>query len=204
MHVMPQLELTVTERIDTQQAQGLATELRRHFEVDGPYTRVRKGADPSAISQFIQLLGPLAPYPAKWFLKSYLETLGPIAANATRDRLAALFKKEEVKPLAEVATALAKAREGSSGRVEIVVGLDIPDPHFGTALHITANSAEEIAYALAAFVTRASDLSTKMKAEVEAGRAPLGRAIITLDEDGGLTVRWRSQKDFSEHEKRIP
>ena len=146
MHVMPQLELTVTERIDTQQAQGLATELRRHFEVDGPYTRVRKGADPSAISQFIQLLGPLAPWlvlllPAKWFLKSYLETLGPIAANATRDRLAALFKKEEVKPLAEVATALAKAREGSSGRVEIVVGLGIPDPDFGTALHITANSA---------------------------------------------------------------
>jgi hypothetical protein len=141
-------------------------------------------------------------YPAKWFLKSYLETLGPIAAHATRDGLAALFKKDEVKPLAEVATALADAREASSGRIEIVVGLNIPDRHFGTALHITANSAEEIARAVAVFVTRANELSAIMKAEVEAGRAPLGRAVITLEKDGGLTVRWRS-KDFAEHEKRV-
>jgi hypothetical protein len=206
--VMPQLELTVTERIDPQRAQQLATELREHLEVADPTFVRRYSGDPAAIPQYIQLIGDVVPwlallYPAKWFLKSYLETLGPIAAHATRERLAALFKKE-VKPLAEVATALADAREASGGRIDILVGLDVPDPHFGTALRITADSAEEIAHALAVFVTRASDLSTKMKAEVEAGRAPLGRAIISLDEDGGLTVRWRSQKDFAEHEKRIP
>ena len=204
---MPALELTVTEQIDAQQAQRLATALRRHLNVDGPFTFFRKGADPAAIPQYIQLIGDLVWWlpllvPAKWFLKSYLETLGPMAAHATRDGLAALFKKEEVKPLADVATALADARDASSGRIEIVVGLNIPDPHFGTALHITANSAEEIAHALAVFVTHANELSTIMKAEVAAGRAPLGRALITLEKDGGLTIRWRC-KDFADHEKRI-
>ena len=141
-------------------------------------------------------------YPAKWFLKPYLETLGPIAAHVTRDG-AVLLVEDEARPLTEAATALADARAASSGRVEIVVGLGIPDPHFGTALHITADSAEEIAYALAMFVTRAKELSATMKAEVEAGRAPLARAVITLDKEGGLTVRWLN-KDFAKHEKRIP
>jgi hypothetical protein len=142
-------------------------------------------------------------YSAKVFLKSYLETLGQRAADATSDALAALFTKDEVKPLADVAKALADAREPSSGRVEIVVGLDIPDPHFSTTLHITANSAEEIARPLAVFVTRANELSTVMKAEVAADRAPMTGAVITLVQDGGLTLRWQS-KDFAEHEKRIP
>jgi hypothetical protein len=124
-----------------------------------------------------------------------------IAAHATRDGLAALFKKQEVKPLAEVATALADAREASSGHVEIVIGLDIPDSHFGTALHTTQDSAEEIALSLAVFVTRADELSTIMKAEIEAGRRPVGRAVISLENDGGLTVRWLTTE--SAHEKRI-
>jgi hypothetical protein len=203
---MPHLNLTVTEQINMQQAQRLATELRRHLQVDGPYPYFRRGVDPSAIPQYIQLIGPYVLWlallpPAKWFLKSYLETLGSIAAHATRDGLAALFKKQEVKPLAEVATALADAREASSGHVEIVIGLDIPDSHFGTALHTTQDSAEEIALSLAVFVTRADELSTIMKAEIEAGRRPVGRAVISLENDGGLTVRWLTTE--SAHEKRI-
>lgn len=142
-------------------------------------------------------------YPATVFLTSYLQTLGRRAANASWDGLAALLKKDKVKPLAEVATALADARETSGGHAGIVVGLDIPDRYFGTAMVITANSAEEIAHALALFVTRADELSAMMKAEVEAGRAPMSRAVITLERDGGLTVRWLTT-DFVEHVKRIP
>jgi hypothetical protein len=69
-------------------------------------------------------------------------------------------------------------------------------------LHITQDSAEEIALPLAVFVTRADELSAIMKAEVEAGRAPTGRAVVTLEKDGGLTVRWLTTE--SAHEKRIP
>jgi hypothetical protein len=177
---MSRLELTVTEGIDRQRAEKLASELRGHLKVADHCRFVRRFFEPpaAAIPQYIQLIGDVAPWlvllpAAKWFLKPYLETLGSIAAHATRDGLAALLKKKEAKPLADVATALANAREGSSGHVEIVVGLDIPDPHFGTALRITANSPEEIAHALAVFVTRASELSTMMKAEIAAGRAPM-------------------------------
>ena len=67
--------------------------------------------------------------------------------------------------LAEVAATVADAREGNSGRIEIGVGLDIPDPDFGTALQITADRAEEIALPLTLFVTNANELSTIAKAE---------------------------------------
>jgi hypothetical protein len=202
---MSQLELTFTEGVDPQQAQRLATELRRHLAVDGPHPVLRR-ADPSTISQFIQLLGShdawLLLLPASWFFKPYLATLGPIAAQATRDGLAALFKKKEVKPLAEVATALADVKKARTGHVELFVGLDIPDPQFGTALRITSDSAEEIARAVAAFVTHAEKLSTLMMEEVAANRAPLSGAHILLKADGSLTVQWLS-RDFANHEKRI-
>ena len=69
-------------------------------------------------------------------------------------------------------------------------------------MHITQDGAEEIALPLAVFVTRADELSAIMKAEVEAGRAPTGRAVVTLEKDGGLTARWLTTE--SAHEKRIP
>ena len=48
------------------------------------------------------------------------------------------------------------------------------------------------------------DLQSKeMEKVVAEGNAPLARAIITLEEDGSLLVRWQSQKDFNMHEKRI-
>jgi hypothetical protein len=204
---MARLELTVTEQIDPERAERLVTKLRDHLEVAGPSTLYRKGADPSAIPQYIQLIGDAALWlplvlAAKWFVKPYLETLGPIAARATRDGLAALFRKDEVEPLADVADALADARQATTGRVEIVVGLNTPDPHFGTAMHITSNTPEEIGLELALFVTHAEELSATMKAEVEAGRAPVGRALIALEEDGSLSVRWWD-KDLTRHEKRI-
>jgi hypothetical protein len=206
---MAQLELTVTEQIDAEQAERLARKLRDHLELaPGPYALFRKGADPSVIPQFIQLIGdaawwlPLAG-PAAVFLTSYLNALGPIAAQATRDGLAALLKKDEVTPVADVAAALADAREESSGCIDIVVGLDIPDRHFGTAMVISPNSSrEEITYALALFVTHVNELSATMKAEVEAGRAPLGRALVTPEKDGSLSVRWHTLNGVR-HEKRI-
>jgi hypothetical protein len=123
----------------------------------------------------------------------------PLTPLATASLLCSRRRKKEVKPLAEAATALADAREASSGHVEIVVGLDIPD---GTAMHISQTSAEEIALRLAVFVTRANDLSEIMKTEVQAGRVPLGRAVVTLEKDGGLTVRWLTES--AAHEKRLP
>jgi hypothetical protein len=198
------MQLTVTELIDSKRAQKLAMQLRAHLEIDGPYTLVRKGADPSAIPQYIQLIGSYADWlpllaPATAFVTafatSYGKRLGQIAADATP----ALFKKREVKPLSDVAIALAQAK------AEVRVGLDVPDPHFGTVMTIPAGcSDEKIAYRVSAFVTHGKELSGTMHAEVKAGRAPLASAVIILNEDGSLTVRWRARKDFADHEKRIP
>ena len=197
------MELTATEGIDAQPVQELATRLRRHLEVDGPHTYFRR-ADPSTLPQSVQLIGdaalwPPLPGPAGALLTAYLGRLGKRAADATADKL---FAQEDVKPLGDVARALADARAAAGGRIEIVVGLDIPDRHSGTALHIAADSAEDIAHPLAAFVVQANELSRMMKAEVEAGRAPFGRAVVTLEQDG-LAVRWRSI-DGARHKRYLP
>jgi hypothetical protein len=211
---MSKLELSVTEGIDPREAEALSRKLRMYLNVDEPYTIFRKSADPS-LSQYIQIIGEVGQWSvlfyaakilldgAKAFLKSYLTTLGKRAGDATWEGLAGLFRSKGVKPLADVATALGDAQKAGGGHIDIVVGLTIPDRHFETAMTIRADSPEEVALTLALFVTHAEELSTVMKAEFEGDRAPVGQAIVRIENDGGLTVRWLG-RDFAQHEKRLP
>ena len=108
-----------------------------------------------------------------------------------------------MKPLADVASALARAKSASSQNAEIIIGLDIPEKNLGTVLVIREGDSVKIGFALAKFVHAAEALSAEMKKEVAVGRAPLGRAEITIEADGSIVVRWQSQADFTKHEKRI-
>ena len=202
---MTQLKLVLSQNFDMDFAESVKAELGAHLDIEGPYFRFQKAAEPGLGPQLIQLIGGVVAWlPLSAAATVYLATLAKRAADATWDGLASLFKSKEVKSLAEVATTLAEAANAVEGDVEIVVGLDIPEENWGTAMVIRANSPEQIARALASFVMHAERLSKEMKAELAAGRTPLGRATIDLEEDGSLTVRWRSRKDFAECERRIP
>ena len=133
----------------------------------------------------------------------YLSTLAKRAANATWDRLASGFNSKEVKPLTAVAKTLATAADSVDGEVTIAVGLNIPDDYFGTAISIKRRDPEEVARVLASFIVHVEQISKAMEAEVKAGRTPLGRASIELQDDGSLLVSWVAQDDFSRHELRI-
>jgi len=202
---MPQLELLFSDQFDTAFAGSVKTELDTHLDIEGPYFWLQKSADPSLGPQLIQLIGDAAAWaPLVSAATVYLSTLAKRAADATWDGLTSLFKSKEVKPLADVAATLANAAQQAEGEVEIVVGLDIPEKHWGTVMVIKAKNPEEIACAIGSFVLHAERLAKEMKAEVAAGHAPLGRATINLEEDGSLTVRWKSQGDYSDREKRVP
>ena len=201
---MAEVKLVFSDGFDTGLAETAKARLGAHLNIKGPRFYLRKSADPG-LSQFIQLIGDVTSWlPLKAAAAVYFGALAKKAADATWDGLASLFKSEDVKPLADVATTLADAAQETEGDVEIVVGLNIPDDFWGTAIVIKAKNPEEIARALASFVVHAERLSTEMKAEVAAGRAPLGMATITLEEDGSLTVRWQTQEGFANCEKRIP
>ena len=62
---------------------------------------------------------------------------------------------------------------------------------------------EAVARVPAYFIVHVEQLSKAMEAEVVAGREPDGEAIIELQDDKSLLVRWQTQ-DGDAHELQIP
>ena len=196
---MSELELVLSEKFD---AETIQAELSEHLKVSEPKFLFFKAVDPPSV---LKLLGDaLSWLPLKAAAAVYLSALAKRAADATWDGLASLFNSNEVKPLADVAKTLATAADSVDGKVTIVVGLNIPDDHFGTAISIKPGDPEEMVRVLASFIVHVEQISKAMRAEIETGRTPLGAAIIELQDDGSLLVSWVAQADFSRHELRIP
>ena len=188
-------------------AEAIRTELNKYLMVDRPMYHFQESVDPAQPS-FIQLLGEVALWsPLVIAATVYLKTLAKRAGDATWDGLASLFKSNEVKPLADVATCLAKAVEPVDGKATILVGLNSPDDVFGTVISTDSTDPEEIARVLASFIVHMEELSTIMQAEIEAGRTPIGRVNIELQDDGSLLVKWTmvdASGHWSDYERRIP
>ena len=199
---MSELNLALTEKFDPENAAAIRAELSEYLKVGEPRFIIMKSVDPPS---FLQLLGDVSAWvPLTAAATVYLLTLVKRAADATWNRLASRFGSNEIKPLVAVAKTLAAAADSVDGEVAIVMGLNIPDDHFGTAISIKSGDPEEVARVLASFIVHVEQISKAMKVEVEAGRTPLGRAIIELQDDGSLLIRWVAQTDFSRHELKIP
>ena len=199
---MAELKLSVLGKFDPENAVAIRADLSKHLRVSEPVFGGMKAADPPS---FLQLLGDVTAWlPLKAAATIYLITLAKHAADATWKKLASTSKNKEAKPIIDVANTLATAVEREGRIVPIIIGLNIPDDYFGTAISIKSADPKEIASGLSSFVVRVEDISRAMKAEVEAGRAPLGAATIELQKDGSLLICWVSQSDFRRHELKIP
>ena len=194
---MPELTLQLSDKF-RDEAEDVRAELGKHLKVGRPIFTFRKSADPPSL---VQLLGDATAWlPLKAAAAVYLGTLAKRAAEATWDKIAT---RNEVKPLVEVATTLATAAARVDGEVEIAVGLNIPDDHSGTSITIKSSDPEVVTRVLACFGVQVEQLSKAMQDEVAEGRRPLGRAIIELQDDESLLVRWRT-RDGRAHELQIP
>ena len=196
---MSELYLELSEKF-RDEADDIRAELSKHLKVGRPLFTYRKSADPTLPSSIILLGGFLAwkvLYPP---VKAFLETLGKRAGEATWDKFA---NRDDAKPLTDVATTLATAAAHVDGEVTISVGLNIPDDRFGTSISIKSSDPEAVARVLAYFVVHVEQLSKAMQAEVAAGRAPFGPAIIERQDDESLVVRWNT-RDGLAHELQIP
>ena len=199
---MSELKLTVTERFQPENVAAIRAGLSKHLRVSEPVTIYLRSDDPPS---FLRLLGDFAAWlPLAAPATVYLSTLAKHAADATWNKLAAVFKNNDAKPVVDVANTLANAVEKVGRDVSIFIGINIPDDRFGTAIPINSDDPKKIAYLLASFAVRAEEISKAMQAEVEAGRGPFGNATIELQEDGSLLIRWVSQADYKVRELRIP
>ena len=196
---MSELKLVLSKKLD---AEAIRAELSEHLKVSEPKFLFFKAVDPPSVLQLLGDAGAWLPLSAA--AAFYLSTLAKRAADATWDGLASLFNSNEVKPLADVSKTLATAADSVDAKVSIVVGLNIPDDHFGTAISIKPGDPEDVGRVLASFIVHVEQISKAMEAEVKAGRTPHGRASIELQHNGSLLVSWMAQDDFSRHELRIP
>ena len=200
---MAKLSVVVTRGLLSREVEAALKVLSQHLEVDGPKRLHRASAGP-ALTEFIELIGSSAAWlPLAAAAGVYLSTLARHAGNATWEGLRSLFKSKEVKPLADVSNALASIANQTEAIVEIVVGVNVPDEYWGTRVTIQGGDPEEVARKMAAFIVRAEELSEMMRAEVDAGRAPLAGAKVEVEEDGSLVVTWLSSEDRKTHERRM-
>lgn len=194
---MSELDLRLSEKFYGEAA-GIRAELSKHVKVGQPrFFALFSSADPPS---FVQLLGDATAWlPLKAAAAIYLGTLVKRAADATWDKIV----NKDVKPITDVATTLATAAERVDGKVRISFGLNIPSDYFGTVMFFESPYSEEVARALAYFIIHAEPLSTAMQAEVAAGREPAVSAVIELQDDKSLVVRWWT-RDGRAHELQIP
>lgn len=203
---MSELTLVLSDKFTESDAKSLRAALGWHLQVGGPMFVRRASADPPST---IQLLGAVVAWlplvaAATAFVTAFSKTLGTKAANAAWDSAATWFKSKEADPLADVAKALVAAAERVDGEVRIGVGLSIPDDHFGTAIWADSHDPVEVAKKLAALITHAERISETMQVAIECGRRPIGPAIVELQEDGSVVVKWMAASDMNVCEKHIP
>ena len=194
---MSELILRLSGKFD--EADSIRAELSKHVKVGQPrISTLFSLADPPSL---IQLLGDVAAWlPLYLPAKAFLDTFGKLAAEAIWDKIA---NRNDVKPITDVATTLATAAERVDGKVRISFGLNIPSDYLGTVMFFESPDSEEVARALAYFIKYVEPLSTAMQAEVAAGRGPAVSAVIELQDDESLVVRWWTRDDRA-HELQIP
>ena len=204
---MSTLELTLSDRFGTEDADAVCAALSEHLCLGKPRSLFRQSADPN-LPSVVQLVGHAAGWSplkvaATAFFSAHIATLAKRAGDATSDGIATRLKNKEARPLADVATTLTETANRPGGKAEIVVGLNTPGDHFCTGVRITEDTPAAVAFKLAAFVVHATSLEEMMLAETAAGNAPCGQVTVEVQVDGSLLVKWRSQPDFKEHERRL-
>ena len=200
---MAKLSVVVTRGLLSREVETALRVLGQHLEIDGPKRLHRASAAPT-LPEYIELIGSAAAWlPLTAAASFYFSTLARHAGDATWQGLRSLFKSKEVEPLADVSNALASIANQTDAKVEIVVGVNVPDKDRGTCVTIQGGDPEEIARKMAAFLVRAEALSKMMRAEADAGRTPLAGAKVEVEEDGSLIVTWYSPEDRKTHERRI-
>ena len=179
------------------------SELGKYFVIGKPKLLFRRSL--GDLLQYLVLIGAAA----EWLglrnaVKVYFATLAKHAGDATWNKLASLKQSEEALPLVDVASTLTTAIQNVDGKAIIIIGINTPDDIHGTILSIQSTNVEGVIHELASYIVHVEELSAAMQKEIEAGREPLGSAIVKLQDDGSLLVKWTGRNDSKEHVLRIP
>ena len=167
--------------------------LRRHCCVGKPQFYLRKSATPPP--EFISILGDVAPWAAfalaaKYFLKAFLTELG----SASGKKIVSLLSRKEAEPLSDLMSSIDEIAHITEGRLQVIIGLNIPDDQFGTSMRLEYDD-PNLTVMVALFIDNANKIKQIIVSEMNEENSPLGGAIISFQDDGNMKIIWRRRSD---------
>ena len=140
-------------------------------------------------------LGDIAPWAAfalaaKYFLKAFFNEVG----SASGKKLVSLLNRKEAEPLSDLMSSIDETAKLTDGRLQIFIGLDIPDEQFGTSMCLEYDD-PQLAVLVALFIDNAKKIKQIVVSEMANGNSPLGGAVVSLQDDGRIKVSWRRRSD---------
>ena len=136
----------------------------------------------------------------------FLSQLAKRAADEAWDRrreIVQALRTASVTPLRRLVAAIDQARRASDREPQIIVGLPVPDPYFGTAIHFRPEDEADIAWFVANFVVKAEAIDQTVRDEIGEDLEPMGNVQLHLRDDGSFTVRWLDREDRAWRERLI-
>ena len=167
--------------------------LRKHSYVRRPSFYMRLSA--AQLPEIISILGDVIPWApfvlaANYFLKGFFNEMG----SESGKKIISLLRKKEVEPLSDLMSAIDETAEIAQGRLQVVIGIDIPDDHFGTAIHFEHGDPQS-AIMMALFIDNLEKIKEAMVLEMEKGNVPLGGASISVQQDRDMKITWKRRSD---------
>lgn len=190
-------DVIATEGVEPQSVQQFADAVGRHLPVGETSTYCRKAFDPE-LKQYIQLIGDLAFWaPLAIPAAAFFTQLASRTADDFYSTAKEWLSKERPDALSDIAQSISVIKSKSGSKASVLVGLDVPDPNWGTALEIDATDPTKIILQLAKFSQNMERIHDVVSEAIADGHGPLGRGQVAFLDDGTIEVRWMSQKDYS-------
>ena len=203
------LILETSQDIPEEIRKKLTSDLTPIFHIKDRESAITKSPDSPT---FIQIIGEVAQWitPLKATVISFLYHVSKQIAKRVADdiwdhkaEILKILKEATFSPMRQIAQAFLKLKKNFPKKIEITVGLPIPEEYFGTVFTFKANDEVEIIWYLANFINKVEEIDKAMQLEVKKGNKPLGRAFLTLQPNGSFIVRWKDQKEMKKHELQI-
>jgi len=96
-----------------------------------------------------------------------------------------------------------KIRSNIHHNTMLIIGVPFSDSYFGITFLLKNNDEFYLAYALASFVSKISEIQEVINEEIQAGRVPLGDVKVYLNSDGSFKLRWLDKTDMKKHERKV-
>ena len=189
------MELTLSESSTPAIATVLVSDLRPYAEISQSVYHTRSAIGPPAL---FQLMATVSEWAALAFATGFVAKLGQMSAEKLVAEVKTHFSSDgKATPLA---VALKKVKDTAGTNSNVMIGIQYPDDFWGTTLSIKGQSLEEIEIEVSVFLASVEVIYEGLKVEIDAGKAPLGRIKIFVEEQGcSIRVHWMDQS-FQNHE----